>query len=111
MTIRRVTNYWNRVAKRKELGYWDVPGWQEHQNLLASGQPNVSWLEVFVKQLRGEGWRPGRALSLGCGTGYLESRLTTRKVRVGRTIFSRMNAMWFKPQRCQVIWWRFWLSR
>ena len=66
----QVAKYWSRVAKRKELGYWDVPGWVEHQNLMASGSPTCSWLDLFL-----EGMNPERALSLGCGSGSLERKM------------------------------------
>lgn len=29
----QVSAYWSWVARRQELGYWNMPGWIEHQNL------------------------------------------------------------------------------
>jgi SAM-dependent methyltransferase len=69
---RQVSDYWVWVAKRLELGFWNIPGWVEHQNLLGFNDPSSSWLHVFNKELLDKGVPPGHALSLGCGGGSLE---------------------------------------
>lgn len=73
----QVASYWTWVAMRKELGYWNIPGWQEHQNLLASGNPNTSWIDVVGNQLLATQTEK-TALSLGCGDGFFE-RLFLKK--------------------------------
>lgn len=72
---RQVAEHWARVAKKQELGFWNTPGWTEHQNLLASGKPHYSWLQVFRDELSSQGIKPGHALSIGCGCGMLERQM------------------------------------
>jgi SAM-dependent methyltransferase len=76
----RVASYWARVARKGEIGFWQVPGWDEHQNLLASGQPDRSWLDVFADEIAAAGAVPGLALSLGSGGGGYEPMLLERKL-------------------------------
>lgn len=71
----QVAAYWAGVAEREELGFWCAPGWTEHQNILASGDPKKSWLTVFHEQMQSKGITPGHALSIGCGSGLLERQM------------------------------------
>ena len=75
---RQVSDYWVWVANRQELGYWNVPGWVEHQNLLGFNDPQASWLQVFNRELIDKGMEPGHALSLGCGAGSLERTMVKK---------------------------------
>jgi SAM-dependent methyltransferase len=77
-TREQVARFWSRSARRGELGFWDVPGWKEHQNLLASGRPDRSWIDVLTDELRAAGVVPGLALSLGSGGGCYEPLLLER---------------------------------
>lgn len=71
----QVANYWSQVAERQELGFWNVPGWIAHQNLLASGTEDKSWLQVFHDELSHQKSSPKLALSVGCGSGLLEREM------------------------------------
>ncbi|CDR33134.1 class I SAM-dependent methyltransferase [Criblamydia sequanensis] len=73
---KQTANYWSWVAKRKELGYWDIPGWKKHQNLLASRNPDQDWLDVCFSKISKS--PPKTALSLGSGSGSLERILLER---------------------------------
>lgn len=79
---KQVADFWEAVSERKELGFWSIPGWQNHQNILASGNPKTSWLQVFHKELHLKGIKPGCVLSLGCGSGYLEREMLKQKMCV-----------------------------
>lgn len=76
----QVANYWSRVAARGELGFWNLPGWKEHQNILASGSPDKDWLEVLKQKVPKQICNEGRALSLGCGSGCLEPIMLSKKL-------------------------------
>ena len=71
----QVAEHWASVAERQELGFWNTPGWFEHQNYLGSGDPKKSWLLLFRDLLRSQNIAPGHALSLGCGSGQLEREM------------------------------------
>lgn len=71
----QTANYWANVSDTHEHGFWDIPGWREHQNVLASGKPAISWFDVMHQELRNQGKKPGHALSLGCGDGHLERKM------------------------------------
>ena len=71
----QVADFWADVAEREELGFWCAPGWKEHQNRLASGDPDRSWLQVFHEEMRLQGKEPGHARSIGCGSGLLEREM------------------------------------
>lgn len=73
---KQTANYWSWVAKRKELGYWDIPGWKQHQNLLASKNLDQDWLDVCFRKISKSS--PKLALSLGSGSGSLERVLLKR---------------------------------
>lgn len=75
----QVAAYWAWVAKRKELGYWNVPGWQEHQNLLATGREDYTWIDFFAEELK-DFSQSKVALSLGCGSGWLEKILIEKEI-------------------------------
>lgn len=74
---KQVAHYWSSVADREELGFWNLPGWETHQNQLASGNEDISWLDVLHKELQASGVSPGHALSLGCGSGQLERKMVS----------------------------------
>lgn len=76
----QVASYWSRVARKGDLGFWQIPGWDEHQNLLASGRPDRTWLDVFADEIAATGNVPGLALSLGSGGGGYEPMLLERKL-------------------------------
>lgn len=76
----RIASYWSWVAKREELGYWNMPGWTEHQNLLASHDPQKNWLEFLQNHLAGEKNAKGHALSLGCGGGWCEKMFLEKEI-------------------------------
>lgn len=71
----QVADYWSGVADRQELGFWNIPGWEKHQNLLASNTETHSWLDVLHQELKNKGIKPGNALSVGCGCGLLEREM------------------------------------
>lgn len=75
---RQVGLFWSRQDDAEGAGFWTVPGWQEHQNLLVTGNPEASWLDLAADHFRAAGARPGVALSLGCGRGWLERELISR---------------------------------
>lgn len=75
---KQVARYWSKVAERQEMGFWNLPGWDKHQNLLASGSESTSWLEVLHSELKKAGIAPGHALSLGCGGGSLERKMVEK---------------------------------
>lgn len=77
--VDQTADYWKRVCKRRELGFWNVPGWREHQNLLASGNVNDSWWDVLSHFIPPSA-RQGRALSLGCGTGTQDREMLRRRL-------------------------------
>ncbi|SCA63094.1 Uncharacterized protein SCG7086_AJ_00040 [Chlamydiales bacterium SCGC AG-110-P3] len=75
---KQVANYWSWVADRGELGYWNLPGWDKHQNLLASGNPHRGWLDVLGQKVIESVGNDGLVLSLGCGSGSLEPLLLSK---------------------------------
>ncbi len=79
-TRAQVASYWSHVAQKGDLGFWQIPGWDEHQNLLASGRPDRTWLDVFAGELASSRRAPGLALSLGSGGGGYEPMLLERRL-------------------------------
>ncbi len=77
---RQVAEYWSWVAKRKERGFWNLPNWEAHQNILASGNDQESWLDVLGNLAVKSVGQAGTGLSLGCGGGYLEPQLLNKKI-------------------------------
>lgn len=72
---KQVASYWKRVSEREDLGFWHAPGWDAHQNILASGNPDYTWLQVFRDHLLEKNVTLGHALSIGCGAGSLERQM------------------------------------